>query len=53
MAATEQAAASYSLTAGDALAAARPEAALPEQRGILRTARVHAGVAALPRLLPW
>jgi hypothetical protein len=54
VAATEHAAAGYSLTAADGLAAAgtaAPEAKQAE-RGILSTMRVHGGVAAMPRLLP-
>lgn len=52
VAATEHATAVYSLTATGALAAASPAADQQQERGILSTTRVHAGVAAAPRLLP-
>ena len=54
VAATEHAAAGYSLAATDSLAAAAAAAPEGEQaeRGILSTRRVHGGVAAMPRLLP-
>jgi hypothetical protein len=53
VAATEQAAASYTLTAADSLAAG-PEAVASQaaERGILGATRVRRGVVAVPRLLP-
>ena len=56
VAATENAAAGYSLMAADSLAATAAAASEGDQaeaeRGILSTRRVHGGVAAMPRLLP-
>ena len=52
VAATEHASGAYTLAAVDKLAAGKPSAAEQQERGILSTTRVRAGVAAAPRLLP-
>ena len=52
VAATEHASSAYSLTACDQLAASKQAAEEQQERGILATTRVRAGVASAPRLLP-